>query len=284
MESVTWLHEKGNGLRFGRLDHPCRRVVSLGGRSGHVSSQRGNIRGIGPPVRPFCTMRREGDRFILCAHVCIPALEVIGHQAMTPREMLRTGAKKTTVRMRDLAGPGKGWKLNGIVSKGIAGQPSRKTESGIGIKSAQIVRNGVRMRGTPMATILIVEDELLERAIYADLLRDHGYEVLAVPTASRALEFLRFQAVDLILVDLVLPGMSGIELIERLRTVAPETPVIVVTAHPSSDYAMTALRLGAFDLIGKGFKNEIMLHAVKRAVDRRQLELRPRPALQEILT
>lgn len=133
-----------------------------------------------------------------------------------------------------------------------------------------------------MATILIVEDELLERAIYADLLQDHGYEVLAVATASRALECLRLQPVDLILVDLLLPGMSGLELIERLRTVAPETPVIVVTAHPASNYAMTAMELGAFDLIGKGFKNEIMLHAVKRAVDGGHTELQSRAPLHEI--
>ncbi len=126
------------------------------------------------------------------------------------------------------------------------------------------------MHESPLATILIVEDELLERAIYADLLREHGYEVLTLPTAARALEFLRLQEVDLILVDLVLPGMSGLDLIERLKTVAPETPVIVVTAHPTSPYATAALQLGACDLIGKGFRNETMLHAVKRAVGREQ--------------
>jgi two-component system cell cycle response regulator len=136
----------------------------------------------------------------------------------------------------------------------------------------------------PLGTILIVEDELLERAIYADLLRDHGYYVISAPTAHQALEFLRLQEVDVILVDLVLPGMSGPELIERLQTISPDTPVIVVTAHPSSHNAMTALKLGAFDFIVKGFKNEVILHAVKRALEKRQLELQNRTQLQELKT
>jgi DNA-binding NtrC family response regulator len=135
---------------------------------------------------------------------------------------------------------------------------------------------------TPLATILIVEDELLERAIYADLLRDHGYTVLTVPTAHQALELLRFQEIDVILVDLVLPGMSGPELIERLKSLTPDTPVIVVTGHPSSHNAVTALRLGAFDFIVKGFKSEVMIHAVKRALEKRRLELQARTLLHEL--
>ena len=134
----------------------------------------------------------------------------------------------------------------------------------------------------PLGTVLIVEDELLERAIYADLFRDHGYNVISAPTAHQALKFLRLQEVDVILVDLVLPGMSGPELIERLQTISPDTPVIVVTAHPSSHNAITALKLGAFDFIVKGFKNEVMLHAVKRALEKRQLGLHARTLIQEL--
>jgi len=144
-------------------------------------------------------------------------------------------------------------------------------------------QNGLAPR-PPLGTVLIVEDELLERAIYADLLRDHGYNVISAPTAHQALEFLRLQEVDVILVDLVLPGMSGPELIERLQTISPDTPVIVVTAHPSSHNAITALKLGAFDFIVKGFKNEVMLHAVKRALEKRQLELQARTLIQELKT
>ncbi|MFQ5848883.1 MAG: response regulator [Candidatus Methylomirabilales bacterium] len=147
--------------------------------------------------------------------------------------------------------------------------------------SAQEPPKGPASRAS-LATVLIVEDELLERAIYADLLRDHGYTVISAPTAPQALELLRFQPVDVVLVDLVLPGMSGPELIERLKTVSPETPVIVVTAHPTSHNAITALKLGAFDFIVKGFKSEVMLHAVKRAVEKRQLELQTQTLLQEL--
>lgn len=129
-------------------------------------------------------------------------------------------------------------------------------------------------------TILLVEDELLERAIYADMLRDHGYNVISAPTAHQALEFLRLQEVDVILVDLILPGMSGPELIQRLQTISPDTPVIVVTAHPSSHNAMTAMKLGTFDFIIKGFKSEVMLDAVKRALEKRRLELQTRTPMK----
>ncbi|MFQ5989437.1 MAG: response regulator [Candidatus Methylomirabilales bacterium] len=125
----------------------------------------------------------------------------------------------------------------------------------------------------PLASILIVEDELMERAIYADLLREQGYKVLTAPTAAQALELLQMKPVDVVLVDLVLPGLSGLELIERLRSIIPETPVVVVTAHPSSHNVIAALKLGAFDFIVKGFKPEVMLHSVKRALERRRLEL-----------
>ncbi|MFQ5656224.1 MAG: response regulator [Candidatus Methylomirabilales bacterium] len=138
--------------------------------------------------------------------------------------------------------------------------------------------------GSLSPKVLVVEDEFLERAIYSDLLRQHGYKVIPATTGSQALELLRDETVDVILVDLVLPGMSGLELIERLRAVTPETPVIVVTAHPSSTNAITALKLGAFDYIVKGFKNEVMLHAIKRAVEKRQLELQNQSLLRQIKT
>lgn len=156
------------------------------------------------------------------------------------------------------------------------------------LEAARYAKGETQVTGnTPAAssglgTILIVEDELLERAIYADLLKDHGYNVISAPTATQALKFLRLHEVDVILVDLVLPGMSGPELIERLQTISPQTPVIVVTAHPSSHNAITALKLGAFDFIVKGFKNEVMLHAVKRALEKRQLELQTRSLLHEL--
>ncbi len=114
------------------------------------------------------------------------------------------------------------------------------------------------------------------------MLRERGYNVISAPTARQALEFLRLQGVDVILVDLILPGMSGPELIQRLQTISPDTPVIVITAHPSSHNAITALKLGAFDFIVKGFKNEVMLHAVKRALEKRQSEFQTRTLSQEL--
>lgn len=136
----------------------------------------------------------------------------------------------------------------------------------------------------PLATILIVEDELMERAIYADLLREHGYKVLSVPTGAQALELLQVKPVDVLMVDLVLPRVSGLDLIERVKTVTPETPVIVVTGHPSSHNVIAALKLGAFDFIVKGFKPEVMLHSVKRALEKRRLELQHQALVADLKT
>ena len=136
----------------------------------------------------------------------------------------------------------------------------------------------------PLATILIVEDELMERAIYADLLREHGYKVLSVPTGAQALELLQVKPIDVLMVDLVLPGVSGLDLIERVKTVTPETPVIVVTGHPSSHNVIAALKLGAFDFIVKGFKPEVMLHSVKRALEKRRLELQHQALVADLKT
>lgn len=136
----------------------------------------------------------------------------------------------------------------------------------------------------PLATILIVEDELMERAIYTDLLREHGYKVLSVPTGAQALELLQVKPVDVLMVDLVLPRVSGLDLIERVKTVTPETPVIVVTGHPSSHNVIAALKLGAFDFIVKGFKPEVMLHSVKRALEKRRLELQHQALVADLKT
>ncbi|MFQ5840396.1 MAG: response regulator [Candidatus Methylomirabilales bacterium] len=133
-------------------------------------------------------------------------------------------------------------------------------------------------------TILLVEDEKLVQEVYGDLLRHQRYDVHMVGTGSEAIAIARDQqqAIDVVLLDLMMPGMSGLEVLAALKEIIPETPVIVVTAHPSSHNAIRALQLGAFDFIVKGFKNEVMLHAVSRAVELSRLRRRNRTLLDEL--
>jgi len=130
--------------------------------------------------------------------------------------------------------------------------------------------------------VLVVDDELLPRQLYADVLREEGYIVLEAENGPRALEIARQETIDVILLDIMMPGMSGLEVLSKLGELAPDSPVVIVTAHPTSDNAIASLRLGAFDFIVKGFKNQVMLTTVARALDRRRLTIRNRGLIRQL--
>jgi two-component system cell cycle response regulator len=130
--------------------------------------------------------------------------------------------------------------------------------------------------------VLVVDDELLPRQLYADVLREEGYVVLEAENGPRALEIARQETIDIVLLDIMMPGMSGLEVLSKLGELAPDSPVVIVTAHPTSDNAIAALRLGAFDFIVKGFKNQVMLTTVARALDRRRLTVRNRGLIRQL--
>ncbi len=130
--------------------------------------------------------------------------------------------------------------------------------------------------------ILIVDDEALPRRLYADLLLEAGYRIFEAKDGPQALEVARREAIDVVLLDIMMPGMSGLEVLSNLGDLIPDSPVVIVTAHPTSENAITALRLGAFDFIVKGFKNEMMLSTVSRALDRRRLAVRNRALIRQL--
>ncbi|MBI4572209.1 MAG: response regulator [candidate division NC10 bacterium] len=130
--------------------------------------------------------------------------------------------------------------------------------------------------------VLVVDDELLPRQLYADVLREEGYVVLEAENGPQALEIARQETIDVVLLDIMMPGMSGLEVLSKLGELVPDSPVVIVTAHPTSDNAIAALRLGAFDFIVKGFKNQVMLTTVARALDRRRLTVRNRGLIRQL--
>jgi len=126
---------------------------------------------------------------------------------------------------------------------------------------------------TPMR-VLLVEDEALTREFYGDLLVDHGFELYAASNGSEGLELAARYPLDAVLLDIVMPGISGIEVLQHLRSQSPDLPVIILTGHVSSQNAIAALKLGAFDFIVKGLDHSLVVLAVHRAVRHRRESLK----------
>jgi len=115
-------------------------------------------------------------------------------------------------------------------------------------------------------TILIVDDEGLMREFYADLLVESGFRVVTASSGPEGLSVLPQYPVETVVLDIMMPEVSGLETLEQIRQIAPDLPVIILTAHPSSQNAIAALKLGAFDFIVKGIQHELVVVAVRRAV------------------
>src|SRR5262249_921882 len=102
-----------------------------------------------------------------------------------------------------------------------------------------------------MSTILIVDDEAGVRASLGGVLRDEGYTVDAVDSGESCREQVVRQPYDVILLDIWLPGIDGLDTLERLRERRIETPVIMISGHGNVELAVRATKLGAFDFIEK---------------------------------
>jgi two-component system cell cycle response regulator len=118
--------------------------------------------------------------------------------------------------------------------------------------------------------ILVVDDDAVTRTFYGDLLAEHGFQVFAAATGDEGLDLVRRQPVEAALLDIMMPGMSGLELLERVRAQDADLPVIMLTGHASSQNAIGALKLGAFDFIVKGLDHDLVVLAVHRAVRHRR--------------
>jgi UDP-3-O-acyl N-acetylglucosamine deacetylase len=118
-------------------------------------------------------------------------------------------------------------------------------------------------------TILVVDDEEKIRATLRGVLADEGFEVLEATDGRRALELLEQTAPRLAIVDIWMPEVDGIELVERMRRQAPGVPIIVISGHGTIETAVRVIRLGAFDFLEKPFPLDALLHVVGRALGSR---------------
>ncbi len=118
-----------------------------------------------------------------------------------------------------------------------------------------------------MATILIVDDERPIRRILSVLLAESHHRSIEVGSGEEALAALAETRPDLVLLDLRLPGMDGLETLKRMRALAPDLAVVMMTAHGTISSAVEAMRLGAFDYVTKPFDNDELLMIVDRALE-----------------
>src|SRR5262249_44787319 len=113
--------------------------------------------------------------------------------------------------------------------------------------------------------ILIVDDEPLMRLSMVDALEAVGYDVQAAASGPEGIEAIRLREFDLVITDLRLPGADGLTVLKATKEKAPQTDVVVITAHGSVETAVGAMKLGAFDYITKPFQMDELLLIVERA-------------------
>ena len=116
-------------------------------------------------------------------------------------------------------------------------------------------------------SILMVDDEPLVRDTLRWCLEDAGYHVAAVASGEQALERLRIEPFDVVITDLVMPGIDGLELLGQARVLSPRTPVILMTAYATVETVVEALRRGAVDCILKPFRPDDVRERVERLLN-----------------
>jgi len=100
-----------------------------------------------------------------------------------------------------------------------------------------------------MAKVLIVDDERSIRATLAEFVREDGHEVRTAETAMEALQLIQADPPDVVVTDVILPRMSGVELLGRIHERFPDVQVIMITGEPTVETAAEAVRRGAFDYL-----------------------------------
>ncbi|WDP92116.1 MAG: sigma-54-dependent Fis family transcriptional regulator [Desulfobacter sp.] len=117
-----------------------------------------------------------------------------------------------------------------------------------------------------MENILIVDDEKHYPMIIGEVLAEEGYRAFTASSGMEALDILNTQFIDLVLSDVKMPGMSGIELLEKIKALKPDLPVIIMTAFGSVEKAVEAMHKGAYTFILKPFENEALIAHIAKAL------------------
>jgi two-component system response regulator PilR (NtrC family) len=134
------------------------------------------------------------------------------------------------------------------------------------------------------AKILVVDDEESMCKFMEIMLKREGYSVFTSQSGPDALERVKNEDYDLVIADLMMPEMSGLELLSRAKSVNPDTDFIMMTAFASVDSAIEALKNGAFDYVTKPFKVDEIKIAVKKSLEQKKIALENTQLKQELQT
>ena len=130
--------------------------------------------------------------------------------------------------------------------------------------------------------ILVIDDEEIMRDILDTLLTREGYSVRVASSGADGLELARMYPFDAAVVDVMMPGLDGMQTLEELRKLDEELPVIMITAFASVESAISAMKRGAFDYVTKPFKNDEVLAVLRNAMERYRLVTENRTLRQNI--
>ncbi len=121
--------------------------------------------------------------------------------------------------------------------------------------------------------LMVVDDEESMREFLCIMLGKEGYDVVGFSSGERAVEYFKANPTELVITDMSMPGMDGLELLKTLKEISPEVIVIIITAYASVDTAIEAMKAGAYDYFTKPFNvDDINIH-IKRALEWRRLEV-----------
>jgi putative two-component system response regulator len=134
----------------------------------------------------------------------------------------------------------------------------------------------MKMSSLNKAKIMVVDDELRVREILSRKLADEGYQCLTAPDGNSALKLLNNGGVDLVLLDISMPGKSGVEVLKAINAKYPDTAVIMVTAIADTQTAINTMKTGAYDYMIKPVDLDILLISADRALEKRRLILENR--------
>lgn len=123
-----------------------------------------------------------------------------------------------------------------------------------------------------MNKILIVDDEHSIRLLLSQILNDEGFTPLAASNGRKAIEIFRNESPDAVLLDLLMPGMDGIEIMKELKKIDPIIPIIIITGHGDISLAVKAIKAGAYDFITKPAHEEGLIMLLRRAMEKLELE------------
>ncbi len=122
-----------------------------------------------------------------------------------------------------------------------------------------------------MSTILVVDDEQSMRDFLSIMLKKEGYDVVAAENGEDALKAVQTEIFDLVISDVKMPGMDGIDVLKTVKEISPESIVIMITAYATAEAAVEAMKLGAYDYITKPFKVDEIKLIIQKALEKRRL-------------